>query len=156
MKRSPQNQKLEEMLRSSKMVAGGFMGSEMRSAEEIIDADAADLSATGRTAQEVARRMSDITEAATAGLGTWIKVDSSREAMVEEAKGFLVCPWAHPGRYNKKVTTVRNTGSGATMRWSDLNIHLIWQHEFFEGRGSAWRLEPRELVEFIFDVRRSD
>ena len=39
MKESPQTKMLEEMLRSSKFVAGGFMGTDRRSVSEIIDSD---------------------------------------------------------------------------------------------------------------------
>jgi hypothetical protein len=70
--------------------------------------------------------------------------------MVDEAKGFLVCPWVHPGRFDKRVTTLKNIESGKTIRWSDLNIHLIARHGFFEGIGSAFRLEPAEFVRLIF------
>jgi hypothetical protein len=36
------------------------------------------------------------------------------------------------------------------MHWSDLNIHLIAKHGFFEGKGSAFRIEPKELISTIF------
>jgi hypothetical protein len=41
MKESPDNQKLEQLLRSSKLVAGGFMGSDTRTFSEVTDADLA-------------------------------------------------------------------------------------------------------------------
>jgi hypothetical protein len=36
------------------------------------------------------------------------------------------------------------------VQWSDLSIHLIGAHGFFEGRGSFFRLEPAELVAILF------
>jgi hypothetical protein len=150
MKKSPQNQKLEQMLRSSKIVAGGFMGADTRAVDEIIETDAASLAVTGKTADEVAQRMMQITDVAKAAFGAWVKIDSQLQAMVDEAKGFLVCPWPHPARIYKRLTLVKNMTTGKEMRWSDLNIHLIMQHGFFEGIGSVYRLEPREVVDFIF------
>jgi len=150
MKKSPQNRILEQMLRSSRIVAGGFMGADTRTVDEIIDADLASLVATGKTAYDIAQKMRQITDAAEAGLGTWVNVDEIRQAMVDEARGFLICPWPHPARVYKRLTTVKNIASGKEMRWSDLNIHLIEQHSFFEGLGSAFRLEPRELVDYLF------
>ena len=150
MKKSPQSQKLEQMLRSSRIVAGGFMGADTRTVEEIIDADLAELAGLGKTADEIVKRMQQITDAAKEGLGTWMTIDNRRMASVDEAKGILVCPWPHPGRFQKRVTVVKNIESGTTIRWSDLNIHLIEQHGFFEGVGSAFRLEPGELVRIIF------
>ena len=150
MKKSPQSQKLEQMLRSSRIVAGGFMGADTRPVEEIIDADLGSLAKLGRTADEIAGRMQEITDKAIAGLGNWVRIDPYRMALVDEAKGTLNCPWPHPGRFAKRVTTVRIVESGGEITWSDLNIHLIEQHGFFEGVGSAFRLEPGELARIIF------
>ena len=150
MKKSPQGQKLEQMLHSSKIVAGGFMGIDTHTVDEVIDADLAELTKLGKSATELAERMQQITDSAESGLGTWVQIDDCRQAMVEEAKGALVCPWPHAGKFYKRVTIIKNTKSGQTLQWSDLNIHFIEQHGFFEGRGSVFRLEPRELVQLIF------
>ncbi len=150
MKKSPQMQKLEETLRSSKLAAGGFMGSDSRRVTEVIDADAARVAELGLTAERIAVRMQEVTDIAKSGLGNWVEVDDKRQAMVEEAKGAIVCPWPHSGRFAKRVTTVRWVESGEDIRWSDLNIHLIAEHGFFEGKGSAFRIEPENLVKVIF------
>jgi hypothetical protein len=31
-----------------------------------------------------------------------------------------------------------------------LNIHLVEEHGFFEGRGAFFRIEPEELIRVIF------
>ncbi|MHC4146560.1 MAG: hypothetical protein ACYSUD_17510 [Planctomycetota bacterium] len=150
MKESPQARKLDRMLRSSKLVAGGFMGTDSRSAAEVVGADVAELTRLGFTTKQIASRMQEITDRAKGGLGTWVKVDDKRQAMAEEAKGPAICPWPHPGRYVKRVTTLERLDSGKTIHWSDLNIHLIAEHSFFEGRGSAFRIEPAKLIDVIF------
>ena len=150
MKESPQNKKLEEILRSAKLVAGGFMGSDTRSVSEIIDADALVLSRSDYTAEQVAHRMQEITDMAIDGLGTWVSIDEHRQAKVDEAKGSQPCPWPHIGRFAKRVTTVKHTDSNRTVMWSDLNIHLIGEHGFFEGKGSNFRIDPEELISLIF------
>jgi hypothetical protein len=48
------------------------------------------------------------------------------------------------------VTTLRRTDSGQTVQWSDLSIHFIGTHTFFEGKGSFFRIEPAELVRALF------
>jgi len=146
MKESPQARKLEEILRSSQLVAGGFMGYDTRPVSEIIESDCAEVSRLGQTVEQIAERMRLITEKAKQRLGCWTEIDASRRARVDEAKGFLVCPWSHPGRFAKRVTIVTTAATGQTIRWSDLNIHMIAEHCFFEGRGSAFRIEPGELV----------
>ena len=150
MKESPQIKKLEEILRSSKLVAGGFMGKDPRSISEIIDSDLAKVSRSGFTVEQIASRMGQITKVATARLGNWVELDKRRQAKVDEAKGWLVCPWPHPGRFAKRVTTIRLIETGQTIKWSDLNIHLIAEHGFFEGKGSTFRIEPKELIKIIF------
>jgi hypothetical protein len=150
MKESPQMQKLEAVLRSSKLVAGGFMGTDTRSLSEIIEADVSQLSRLDFTAKQIAARMQEITNIAKAALGNWVDLDDKRRARVDEAKGIIVCPWPHPGRFAKRVTTIECTESGESIHWSDLNIHLIAEHGFFEGKGSNFRIEPDTLVKNIF------
>jgi hypothetical protein len=150
MKKSPQTRKLEHILRSSKLVAGGFLSDDSRSFTEVIEADASQVSRLGYTMEQIAARMQEITDTAKTGLGNWVTLDDKLQAVAEEAKGSLICPWPHPGRYVKRVTTVERHDSGETISWSDLNIHLIAKHGFFEGRGAAFRIEPEKLIKVIF------
>ena len=149
-KKPPHTQRLEEILRSSKLVYGSFMGSDTRSASDIINADLAEISRLGVTSQHIAARMQEITDTAQTGLGNWVEIDKNHRAIIEEAKGIMVCPWPHPGKFAKRITTVELTESGQSIRWADLNIHLIAEHSFFEGRGSAFRIEPEKLIAVIF------
>lgn len=149
-KRSPQMDKLEEMLHSSRLVAGGFMGSDTRTVLDVINADVAELSRLNVTAEGIAARMREITDIAKSGLGNWVDIDEKRKAVTQEAKGALVCPWPHPGKFVKRVTTVKLVESALSIRWADLNIHLIAEHGFFEGKGSKFRIEPEKLIAVIF------
>ena len=126
------------------------MGDDSRSFTEVIETDASQVSRLGYTMEQIAARMQKITDTAKTGLGNWVTVDDKLQAVAEEAKGSLICPWPHPGRYVKRVTTVELYDSGVTIRWSDLNIHLIAEHGFFEGRGAAFRIEPEKLIKVIF------
>jgi hypothetical protein len=153
MKESPQIQKLEAVLRSSKLVAGGFMGTDRRGLSEIIEADAVQISRLGFTIKQIAARMQEITDIAKAALGNWVDLDDKHRVRVDEAKGIIVCPWPHPGRFAKRVTIVNNTESDENIHWSDLNIHLIAEHSFFEGKGSTFRIEPDILAKIIFQIK---
>jgi len=149
MKQSPDMVKLEEVLRSSKLVLGGFMGDDRRTLTEVLDTDAAVLEKSRVDAKQLADRMQEITDKAIAGLGTWIDIDGKLMAKVDEAKGAIVCPWPHPASFAKRVTTVKCVESGGPVKWSDLGIHLIAAHGFFEGDGSQLRTEPRELIRIL-------
>lgn len=150
MKESPQNKKIETMLRSSKLVAGGFMGIDTRSVSEIIDSDINELSKADLTCEQVAGRMQKITDTAKSGLGTWVPINDILQAKTDDARGFIPCPWPHSGRFIKRITTLRHVDTGEAIQWSDLNIHLIGQHGFFQGQGSNFRIEPKKLIEMIF------
>ena len=149
MKQSPDIVKIEEVLRSSKLVSGGFMGDDDRAFTEVVETDAAVLEKAGINAKQLAERMQDITDRAISGLGTWVDIDGKLLAKVDEAKGAIVCPWPHPASFAKRVTTVKCVNSTITVKWSDLGIHLISEHGFFEGNGSQLRTEPRELIRIL-------
>jgi len=143
--------KLEETLRTSRIVSGGFLGKDPRILVEILETDAAELTGLGTTREAVAARMREITDRALEGLGTPVKFDEKREVTADDNRGQIICPWPHAGRYFKTITTVRRTDTGETLRWSELSRHFIEEHGFFQGKGSVFRLEPRTLVRVIFD-----
>lgn len=150
MKKTPQMQKLEEILRSSQIVAGGFLGSDTRPLTEIIEEDMATVASYGHTVADVAKRMRAITDAAAHGLGTEVKIDANLRAAVDDNRGTLVCPWPEEGQFLKRLTRATRTDTGDSLTWSDLSIHLIGEHGFFQGRGSPFRIEPCVLITTIF------
>ena len=150
MKHGPKMHKLEQMLRSGKIVAGGFMGADNRAVSEIIEADARLLEELGHDIGQIVQRMREITGKAVEGFETWVSVGQGKVAKVEEVKGCLICPWPHVGYFAKRLTILKQEDSGKEIMWSDLNLHMIEEHGFFEGKGSTMRVEPHELVEMIF------
>ena len=151
MKQSPQEKKLEAMLRSTKLVAGGFMGTDTRHPIEIIEHDIVELEDLGVTAGEIAQRMRELTELAKPRLGNWIDYAFDKlRVKSEDYKGSLVCPWPHPGRFDKRITTAERLDTGQQLSWTDLNIHMIEAHGFFEGCGAFFRIEPAEAVQILF------
>jgi len=150
MKKSPQLERLEQTLRSSRLSARGFLGDDRRSLWEILDADARQVENLGYTMTEIAARMAEITGKAKEGLGDWVEVGDNLKACVTDARGIIACPWPHAFRADKTVTTVQKIDSGEQIKWADLSIHLISEHGFFQGKGSTYRLEPKVLVEIIF------
>jgi hypothetical protein len=143
-------QRLEEVLRSSAIVAGSFMGTDTRPVQEVIDTDLAEIARLGYTVGQLAARMKELTELSIPRLGNWIDVDDKLKVVSQDYKGQIVCPWPHPAQLAKRVTTVRRRDRDESIRWTDLNIHMISEHRFFEGRGSAFRLEPKKLTSVIF------
>jgi hypothetical protein len=150
MKQSPQDKNLELMLRSGKLAAGGFMGADLRGVEEVIAEDRAALEKLGYNAAQVAKRLQELRDLSRPALGNWVDAGKNLQVKSEDYKGFIVCPWPHAGRFEKRVTTAQRTDTNQSVTWSDLNIHLIQEHHFFEGKGAFFRLEPQDLIRVIF------
>mgnify|MGYP000950565035 CR=1 FL=1 len=150
MKQSPQTKKLEEMMRSSKIVSGGFLGSDQRQLSEIIDADIAEVQKAGRSIAQVVERMTELTAKANELFENWVQINDNLQVMSREYKGKIICPWPHAGTFDKRVTTAKRMDCDKEICWTDLNIHMIAEHGFFEGKGVAFRVDPKELIDIIF------
>ena len=151
MERLPQEKRLDYLLRASKIVAEGFLGDDARSLEEIIETDISALVHMGCTPEQVAERMQELTAIAVPHMGNPVRIDDWLEVVSQDYKGQIICPWPHPVRLPKRVTTARRLDTEESIRWSDLNIHMIAEHGFFDGHGSAFRIEPALLVRVIFE-----
>ena len=124
-----------------------FLGSDTRLIAQIIESDEAELRAAGLGADELARAMRRLTEKGMESLGDEVQADGFL-VRVEESMGQLGCPFKHGVREAKRNTTAGDP-RGRVMTWTDMSIHLIERHVFFQGEGSDYRLEPLELAEFL-------
>ena len=120
MKKSPQLERLERLLRSSRLSAHGFLGDDRRSLWEILDADAHAVETLGYTMRQIAARMQEISSAARNGLGDWVAVGDNLRAWANDARGIIVCPWPHSFRANKTVTTAERIDTGKSVKWAEL------------------------------------
>lgn len=152
MKTPPGDARLEDALRSSQMVAGGFMGTDSRRPLEVIEDDLDALSKRKLSPHVVGKRMHELTDFAAARFGDWVDDPSGNwQVKCDEYYGSLVCPWPHPGTYQKRITTARNKNNNRTVSWTDLNMHMIEEHGFFEGKGAFFRIEPAEVAKVLFE-----
>ncbi len=124
-----------------------FLGSDTRLIAQIIESDEAELRAAGLGADELARAMRRLTEKGMESLGDEVQADGFM-VRVEEYMGQIGCPFKHAVREAKRNTTAVDP-RGRVMTWTDMSIHLIECHGFFQGEGSDYRLEPLELAEFL-------
>ena len=124
-----------------------FLGSDTRLIAQIIESDEAELRAAGLGADELARAMRRLTEKGMESLGDEVQADGFL-VRVEEYMGQIGCPFKHAVREAKRNTTAVDP-RGRVMTWTDMSIHLIERHGFFQGEGSDYRLEPLEIAEFL-------
>lgn len=149
MKETPEQKDQKEKLLPGTISAEGFLGDDSRGLADIIRDDLAVVERLGFTQQKLAGRMRELTEAGKTGLGRQVEVDGKFAVTVTDVMGAIPCPFSDNYRTTKQVTQVTSLLSGQTWRWSDLNIHMIGEHGFFEGLGSPFRMDPEELVQLI-------
>jgi len=127
----------------------GFMDSDPRSPAEIIRVDEEELKKLNLTHQAIAGRMKFFRDRGKNGLDEFVPVAPHFEVSCEITRGFLPCPFGDPGMHRKTIVIVRNLRLKKEITFSDLNIHLIVAHGFYEGKGSPFRLEPVKLAQVL-------
>jgi hypothetical protein len=149
MKQTVQMQAIQAKMKPGVIVRDGFLGTDGRNLVDILTEDEAAVLRLGLTHGDIAGRMIGLRDAGTAGLGEFLDVPPHFEVRVDSVRGKLPCPFGDPGIFPKTNTTVRNTRLGREITYTDLHIHMIGSHGFYEGRGSQFRLEPALLAEVL-------
>ena len=148
-KQSPIFDRVENEMRIIGM--GTLLGSDTRKLTEILDQDHELVNALGLTHEEIAVRLEEITAAAKKELEDVVILEDRYEVFAEEARGMIPCPWMHPGGlFPKSHIELRDRSTGETLIWSDLSIHLIREHGFYQGKGSPYRLAPEVLKRVLW------
>ncbi len=127
----------------------GFLGTDTRNLVDILIDDDAKTKRMGLSHERISRRMEVLRKSGLRVLGEFISIEPHFEVKVDTVRGKLPCPFGHPGIFPKINTTVRNLHIKREITYTDLNIHLIGAHGFYEGKGSPFRIEPRNLVEVL-------
>lgn len=146
MKQNPKDIPVVESLRAGILSRDGFMGTDTRPFTQIILDDAARLAQAGTTPEDIANQMEALTKQGLATAGIPVKAGDFT-VTVEEYMGKMGCPF-RDHRAPKRNTVAVNK-AGRELSWTDLTIHLIRAHGFFQGQGAPYRLEPGELAAFF-------
>jgi hypothetical protein len=149
MKQTVQMQRAQQRMAPGVITRDGFLGDDRRPLVDILIADEETVKALGREHAAIGARMVELRDAGMAGLGEFVNVAPHFEVRVDSVRGRLPCPFGDPGIFPKTNVTVRNTRTGREITYTDLHIHLVWAHGFYEGRGSPFRLEPGDLAEVL-------
>jgi len=155
MKQSPQLQKAQSAMRPGVITRDGFLGSDTRNLIDILIEDGAEVQRFNLTHADIAHRMIEIRDSGMKGLGDFIDVEPHFEVRVDSVRGKLPCPFGDPGIFPKTNTIARNLELGKEITYTDLNIHMIMAHGFYEGRGSGFRLEPSDIIE-VLEIKPAD
>jgi hypothetical protein len=156
MKQTVQMQQIQEKMRPGVIARDGFLGSDRRNLIDILLSDDAEVKRMNLDHRVVAERMVELRDAGMRGLGDFITVEPHYEVRVDSVRGKLPCPFGDPGVFPKTNTIVRNLELNREIVYTDLNIHMILVHGFYEGKGSPFRLDPKDLVDILEIPRREE
>jgi len=149
MKQDPRLSDVEKNMRPGEISKSGFLGNDGRKLIDILLDDGQSVTALNLNHKILADRMEYLTEKGREGFGNPILVDGFLEVIVEDSRGTIACPFDHIGMYPKENVKVTNINTGESISWSALNIHMIREHGFYEGKGSPFRIEPLDLIRVL-------
>lgn len=149
MKQTLQMTKIQEKMKPGIITRDGFLGNDKRNLVDMLIDDDAEVKRMNITHSLIAERMLELRDAGMRGLGEFISVAPHFEVRVDSVRGKLPCPFGDPGVFPKTNITVRNLARNREITFTDLHIHMIGSHGFYEGKGFAFRLEPKELAETL-------
>lgn len=155
MKRSPDEEHLRMNLGPSKFSAEGFLGHDDRSLEEIVASDLRSLEELGATKGQLVHTLRDVYNKAKEAFGAEIHVAPDVTAVYYESRGRVPSPFRGDGTFEKGEVMLRNAQNSQSLLVTNLSIHLIEKHGFFQGKGTRYRIDPRIAVE-MFDIARSE
>lgn len=150
MKQNPELEKIQKNLQPGSLSADGFLGDDNRNLVDILNDDNQIVAGFELSHQDIAVRMREMTKAAAAGLGRPVAFGDDYVVSSEDHRGRIPCPFRDRFYADKRSTNAENRRTGKRLVWSDLNIHMIEAHGFYEGKGSHFRLEPTDLIAFLF------
>ena len=149
MKQTPQEKKIYDNFKPGKITKEGFLGDDTRHIHDIIEEDLHTLARLGVTQEQIADHLQYFIEEGKKGLETPVALGDFTTQVIWR-RGMLPSPFGDPKRlYHKIVATVFNKHLNKELRYTQLNVHMIRDHGFFEGKGSVFRLEPEEIVEVL-------
>ncbi len=149
MKKIPNEQRVLDRMAPGVLCREGFLGSDPRELQEILDTDGKTVESLGLTHEQIAGRLEEIMHAAMAGMGRETPVGGKLHAVYRESMGRIPCPFAHGKVFPKGEIEVLEEPSGRVVRFTPLSVHLIREHGFYQGRGTRYRIEPDMLAEML-------
>jgi len=149
MKQTVQMREIQERMRPGVITRDGFLGTDRRNLSDIIQEQNAEVLRLGLTHGQIAARLEEFRQAGTEGLGDSVDVRPHFQVSVDIARGKLPCPFGHRGLIRKTTVQVKNLKTGGKINYTDMTIHLIGEHGFYQGKGSPYHLEIRDIVEVL-------
>ena len=138
----------ESLLKPGKSSQEGFLGEDEKLAE-VIASDEATLKKMGIDFEQIANRIEYFIKAVPYPTRTPKIVDECYEVVGTVWRGMQECPWGDKGEYSSMDFEIKNVKTGESIFFPGLIVNLIRKHLFFEGKKSAYRVDPKKVVEVL-------
>ena len=145
MKKNPADAATRDRMQPGAISAEGFLGADDRPIAEIVAADEAVLEEAGVTREQLGDMLEEIHRRADEGFGATVPLGRGVKAELTEVMGRIPCPFGCGARAHKAVIRVTLPDERQVLV-TPLHAHLIREHGFFQGGGSVFRLEPRDVI----------
>lgn len=146
MKRNPNESEILELMQPGILSRDGFLGTDKRNLADIIQEDTSVLEAETISREQLGDLLDELHEAADSGLESTVSVFGDKlKVRLIEGMGRIPCPFRDGDHEHKATINVEYAGKKLT--FTPLDAHMIRTHGFFQGKGSPYRIEPRELCE---------
>lgn len=147
MKQVPELERIQKLMQPGVISKDGFLGNDTRNLVDILEEDQRLVTSLGLTHEEIANAMEEITNEGRETFGNPKIVRGFLKVTVESSMGKIASPFG--GLYNKENVQVLNIKTNESISWTTLNIHMIRDHGFYEGKGSHFRVDPRDIVRVL-------
>ena len=149
MKLSPEDQRLVHNLKPSKFSKEGFLGTDSRSVQEIIADDLYTLKKAGVSQELLVQALKDAYQKAKEAFGAEIEIKKDVKAVFHESMGRIPSPFCKDGLFEKGEAVITDSTSNLSLVITSLGINLIENHDFFQGRGCRFRIDPLVAVKVL-------
>jgi hypothetical protein len=149
MKPNQKNSSLKDLLGPSKFSSRGYLGTDARAPEDIIKDDLKTLERIGIDKKKLVAVLKEAYGAAEKALGNPVELSLGVIAVHHEARGRIPSPFSEDGTLPKGEAVVSDKNSGETFTITPLSIVLIERHNFFQGKGSPYRIDPEVVIKLL-------
>ena len=139
----------QKNMQAGVITGAGFLGNDRRNLIDILDADFRTVASLGLTHNKIAETMEKFRKHAESGLGEFISIAPHFEARIDAVRGKLPCPFEDRGLISKTSIMVKNLFLKKEIIYTDMHIHLINIHGFYQGKRSLFRLDPEIIAEIL-------
>jgi hypothetical protein len=150
MKQTPDEKKIQKKMQPGSVTLEGFLGEDNRHYHEIVEEDLRLLNKLGITKEQIADKLQDITDQAFESYDGIITLENGVNVEYVSVRGKVVSPFSGQKPSPKGFVKYYDPHRKISISWCPLNIQMIREYGFFEGKGSPNRLDPDLICKLFF------